>query len=326
MRRIAKILSFICLGVVILSAIQLAGKLPADNGAYIEKKYSGWSGVLRGWVYSDWKCAGSFISWLNSCAAEFEKQHDGVYLEFETVNRQALDAPGLHPPDMLIFSEGAIDMEAAPIARGGYITVENPSASNTAVSPDHILPMIAMHAEEEIDVPDSGIDLGLPAISTMQGIEIREDAFQEFMNGGLGRTIIDQAQLSKLIALRESGRGPEWKCVAQGRYNWRDRRLMLGIKAVDDAQRQLCGEFLSLLLADDQQAALGMIGAFPVTEICAYDSFSPYHAMEQQMRLTKPLFQKPEHSASALEDLVRKARYGEITWGEAAEILAQTCS
>ena len=325
MKQATKILSFICLGSVLCAALLTADQLPPDPGKYVEKKYSGWNGVLRGWVYSDWSCGGSFISWLNGAAAEFEKQHEGVYIEFESVTREAMLAGDIHPPDMLIFSRGVVEMEAQAIATGGYILVENPSAAGTAIPGKYAAPLIAMAEDIPVELPDSAMDLGLPASAGIEAIEFDEDAFRRFMNGELGRTIVNQSELARLIDLRENGRGPDWQCVVQGRYCWQDQQLMLGIRA-EDERGELCADFLKLLLSDDQQAKLASIGAFPVTGISAYDSFSPYLLMEQQLRSTTPLFEKSEHSAQYAEALVRKLSSGSITPEAAAEQLAQTCS
>jgi hypothetical protein len=55
--------------------------LPADSQSLVEKKYSGWNGVLRAWVCSRWRCDNSFINWLNHCAGKFEKIHPGELVE-----------------------------------------------------------------------------------------------------------------------------------------------------------------------------------------------------------------------------------------------------
>jgi len=152
-----KSLQFICLSFVILVSvcgIYLSSAFPINTQPYVEKKYAGWSGVLRAWVCSDWSSNGSFIRWLNSCAAEFEKAHEGVYLEFTPVQESVLKAltPGSNlTPDLIFFSSGMITtpdllMElsdsdalrldlrscgrgyALPIAMGGYIW-----ACNTAL-------------------------------------------------------------------------------------------------------------------------------------------------------------------------------------------------
>jgi len=325
MKRAMRILSFICLGLMMLGGLKAARHLPGDSGVYVEKKYAGWSGVLRGWVCGEWSCAGSFVSWLNRCAADFEKAHEGVYIEFETVSRQAMLAGDIHPPDMLIYSDGIVPADGALIALGGYVFAENPDASGTVIPGEYAAAYIAMDAEEEIEIQGSGIDLGLPAMAAMENVEISGDALRRFMNGEAGRTIVNQAELAKLIALRESGRGPDWRCVPRGEYSWRDQRLYLGIRA-EDARRELCEAFLEMLLEDEYQELLAGIGAFAATGISIYDSFSPYHAMEQQLLSTKGLFAKPEHSGFDWEALVRKLSSGQISPGEARNILLQTCS
>lgn len=326
MRRIGKILSFICLGFVILGVGSGLSRLPADPGKYVEKKYAGWNGVLRCWVYSDWSCSGSFISWLNGCAAEFEARHPGVYLEFETVTEQALGMTGIRPPDMLVYSEGACAVEAEAIARGGYIFVENPDASGTAIPAEYCAALIAMYEDAQIEIPEEEMDLGLPVSAVLSPIEIDGDAFQRFMNGETGRTIVNQAQLGQMMALRDSGRGPDWSCAVQGKYNWCDQRLMLGILQREEEPGKLCADFLSLLLEEAQQAALSQIGAFPVTGVRAYDGRSDYRFMEQQILGSRAIFEKSEHSVRTAEALVRKLNAGEILPGDAAEFLAETNS
>lgn len=325
MRRAIRILSFICLGMVFAGGIRMASRLPADSSAYVEKKYAGWSGVLRGWVCSEWSCAGGFVRWLNSCAADFEKRHEGVYIEFETVGPETMAAGGIHQPDMLIYSDGIVDMGGTAIAAGGYVFVENPDAPGTAIQPEHAAAYIAMDADRAIEIKDGGMDLGLPAMASGEAVEISADAFQRFMNSEIGRTIVDQSQLAKLIALRESGRGPDWRCVAQGEYSWRDQQLYLGICG-EDEREALCREFLGMLLEEKYQAALGNIGAFSPVGISAHDSFSAYHVMEQQLLGSKGLFPKSEHYAADLGALVRKLSAGQISRAEAQAILMQTCS
>lgn len=316
MRRTIKILSFICLIWACIGGVKALRQLPADTGAYVEKKYAGWSGVLRCWVYSDWRCGGSFISWLNSCAEGFERAHEGVYLEFETVSAAAMDAPGMHPPDMRITSVG----EGQPIARGGYIRVENPSATGTAIQPEHCGAFIAMLGRDDQPPVESGIDLGLTAMNQGESIRIDSNAFQSFINGELGATIVDQYQLSKLIALKDSGRGPDWRCVVSGGYSWAGPQLCLQVDAEDSERAALCQSFLEWILTDDQQAALRRIGAFPVTGAPAYDDFSPYRPMEIQGAKT-PIFPKPEHSHADHAAIVREVSEGRISAEEAIERL-----
>lgn len=324
MKRFARILSFICLILLLMSGIRLANQLPADPRAYIEKKYSGWSGVLRGWICSDWRCAGSFNSWLNSAAAEFEKNHEGVYLEFETVSAQTMRATDIHPPDMLIFSQNLIPMETTPIARGGYIVVENADAAGTVIPEEYAPALISMGSAVSVEVKQSGLELGLPASNVTEQIALDENAFKRFRNGEIGKTVVNQAELGQLIALRNSGRGPDWKCMIQGGYNWCDQVLRLGVKTQDEAKAQLCREFLQLLLSDEMQRGLSSIGAFAVTGISIYPEHSAYRPMELQILSSRAIFPKSEHSASVALTIIREINQGRLSMDAAAQMLLQT--
>ncbi len=133
------------------TAVLISKGLPADTKDYIEEKYSGWNGVLRAWVCNRWSTSGSFVRWLNSCAAEFEKSHEGVYLEFTPVSEATINSiweSGIRPPELLFFSpgilrdtQGLLPMDspnelrldlsscgsgyALPVAMGGYLWVYN---------------------------------------------------------------------------------------------------------------------------------------------------------------------------------------------------------
>lgn len=151
---VKKLLSLICmlaLAALLPAAWLISRGLPADNQQYIEKKYEGWNGVLRAWVCSRFTGSANLVRWLNACAAEFEKAHDGVYIEFTPVSAQTMaewGSSGIRPPEMLFFSPGVLpnaaglrevdlpenlrgdlagcaDGYALPVAMGGYIWVYN---------------------------------------------------------------------------------------------------------------------------------------------------------------------------------------------------------
>jgi len=347
MKRIAKIISFICLICAAMTALNVAGRLPVDSGRYVAKKYSGWSGVLRCWVYADWDCAGSFVSWLNGCAGEFEQAHEGVYLEFEPVDAAAIAAmDSLHPPDMILSSGplptaqliplapaglrcGLDDVGGGygrPVAMGGYVRVENPSAAGFAIQPGHAGPMLAMwEAAPTAETEPGGIDLGLEVMAQATAIGISEDAFQRFMNGELGGTIVDQGQLAKLIALRDAGLGPDWRCRTGGRYAWVDQLLMLGVMQGEAEVQALCRDFADHLLTEACQGALGRIGAFPVTDATACNPFSAYRAMEAQLQGATLLIPRSEHCDGIAGALVREVTAGQLTAEAAIAELVQSC-
>lgn len=153
-----KCLQLICTGfvaLICLGGITLLSAFPIDTQPFVEKKYSGWNGVLQAWICTRWNPDGGFIRWLNSCASEFEKTHDGIYLEFTPVQEETLrsiNSSGICMPDLIFFSPGVItnrdtlsdfvcdltlrddlksygDNKAIPVAMGGYIW-----AYNTALS------------------------------------------------------------------------------------------------------------------------------------------------------------------------------------------------
>lgn len=125
-------------------------RLPIDTQPLIAEKYSGWSGVVRIWIYEGWTPGeGSLSPWLNRCITAFEKDHEGVYIQpqyTDAATIATLGENGIRMPDMIIFPPALLSaparllpMEevplrpalsgcglwqgmryAAPIAAGGY--------------------------------------------------------------------------------------------------------------------------------------------------------------------------------------------------------------
>ena len=52
MRKSLQLLCLICVLALIVAAARIFPRLPADSQPYVEKKYAGWNGVLRGWISS----------------------------------------------------------------------------------------------------------------------------------------------------------------------------------------------------------------------------------------------------------------------------------
>ena len=303
-----KMLSFICALILagLLPAAWFAAKLlPVDGGRLAAEKYAGWNGVLQAWVCSRWSCGGSFITWLNGCAAEFEKAHEGVYIEFTPVDEAALHS-GIREPDMIFFSPGVVDAreEALPVAMGGYIWAYNraltdaPPDRNSAL-PITLLPddagrsftraldalMSGEAAFGNTGLPDPGIDLGLPANAS--AIDADPDALDRFIDGELAALPVTQKELAKLVRLRDSGLGPDWDCAAAGDYTFTDQLLLAAVtRGQDDAARQrqaLCEAFRAQLLGWDAQSALADIGAFSVTGETIYPAHSPYAPLDAML-------------------------------------------
>lgn len=177
--------------------------LPADRQALIERKYGGWSGVLRLWMCPGWQPgSGSFAGWLNRCVALFEKRHPGVYVQAEAVDADALRAwasAGVSTPDLLLFSPCVLDgpqglqpLEAPgilrdpfrhlgewrglgyalPVAMGGYVQLRAAGSGGMAVPADdgdHLwsAALACLPAQDSNDVSAAPalpeLDLGLPA-------------------------------------------------------------------------------------------------------------------------------------------------------------------
>lgn len=146
------------LGALIVTAPMLAAQLPSTNDQLAAAQYEGWAGVLRIWVAGGWSPGyGSFVPWLNACAAQFERRNPGVYVQVQSVDERVLKAflsGEVNPPDAILFAPGMLDsgegllalncgdllreelkgagdwrgqLRAVPVAMGGYIWAINRS-------------------------------------------------------------------------------------------------------------------------------------------------------------------------------------------------------
>ena len=367
MRKFLQLLCLICVLALIVAAARIFPQLPADSQPYVEKKYAGWNGVLRGWVSSEWSCSGSFVRWLNACAAGFEKRHEGVYLEFTEVDAAAmadLGGSGIRPPELVLFSPGVqvdasrllpIDARATldcgtdralPVAMGGYIWVYNRTLCNGAPSLNDLdaltllpdgngrcftgaaIALLSGHVEGEIALPDPGLDLGLPTMARPSAELMQsEDALTAFVNGDLPYLIVSQAELARLIRLRDAGRGPDWACAATGDVACADQLLLLGVVDQADAageQREALAEaFAAYLLGEDSQRMLADIGGFAVTDVQLYPAHSAYAPMEALLRSRALALPEAfsEHSAANAGAIVRAFLEGRIDAASALRAL-----
>lgn len=354
MRKCLHILALILLMLLLLLCLHLSNRLPADRQPLVEKKYSAWSGVLRGWVCSRWSCEGSFTRWLNSCAADFERSHSGVYLEFTPVNEQALlelsatDA-SMRAPELILFSPGMLQepsilqaiapaaalkpglsvATACPVAMGGYAVVRNTAleAAAPALLPDDAGRCFSLaaicfpntEAAGEAPVPELTIDIGLPAAAIQQS----QASLDAFTSGELSALLLSQKELSRLIALRDSGGGPDWSLTTPATHTLADQLLLAGVVQHSDAaaaaRASLAAEFIQHLLADESQRKLSSIGAFPVTVSIAYSDLSPFAAIEQSLNtvsLAAPDYFS-EYPPRHADTIVRDFQEGRNTLGDA---------
>ena len=113
MRKLKIIAALLLLALLVPALVHIRGTLPADNSALAGKKYGGWSGVLRLWVYEGWTPgAGSLAGWLNRCIARFEKAREGVYVQPRYVDAGAIASlgdSGIIPPDLILFPAGLLE-------------------------------------------------------------------------------------------------------------------------------------------------------------------------------------------------------------------------
>ena len=367
MRKSLQLLCLITVLALIVAAARIFPRLPADSQPYVEKKYAGWNGVLRGWISSEWSCSGIFVRWLNACAAGFEKGHEGVYLEFTEVDASAmadLGGSGIRPPELVLFSPGVqvdasrllpIDARptldcgtdrALPVAMGGYIWVYNRTLCNGAPSLNDLdaltllpdgngrcftgaaIALLSGHVEGEIALPDPGLDLGLPTMARPSAELMQsEDALTAFVNGDLPYLIVSQAELARLIRLRDAGRGPDWACAATGDVACADQLLLLGVVDQADAageQREALAEaFAAYLLGEDSQRMLADIGGFAVTDVQLYPAHSAYAPMEALLRSRALALPEAfsEHSAANAGAIVRAFLEGRIDAASALRAL-----
>ena len=217
---------------------------------------------------------------------------------------------GVDPPDMILFPPGLLDGPealvavgelpelrpglagcadgyAAPVLMGGYAWVYDrqaldgpPGEEDTVLCapagaysspPAAYMLLLTGTREAEVELEAPGLDLGLPASAEAgKASPVNEDAYGAFTRGEVPALAAAQADVRRLTALAETGRGPDWTAAATGEAMLADQLLLLGIvdwPREDIAGRQaLCREFLLHLLDAETQAALDICGALPVIE------------------------------------------------------------
>lgn len=316
MRRVRTILCLIVIALCVPGILLASKRLPLNNEPLVAKKYAGWSGVLRIWAFEGWTGGESLAGWINRCAAGFEKAHNGVYVQVKYVDADVLvqlGQTGVRPPDMILFPPGLLDSAeglspmdelpvraalseagggyAAPVALGGYGWAVNAGAGGAAIPPDEDWRSWSRAAaalgapeepEAELELTPPGMDLGLPAISSMEEITVQDGALTQFINGNLGAVAVTQRELSRLTRLSEQGRGPEWTFLP-GRGAYTDQVLYLAVPAGDEETEALSKEFALCLLSDESQSLLAKWGAFPTTAADSGAAGSLYR-MDQWLR------------------------------------------
>lgn len=113
------------LGAVLLLsffAFQSLDVFPLPKDDIISQKSQKFSGVLRLWIYEENSPASpSAAPWLIRESAQFEKKHDGVYVQVSEVSRETLASFSYAaelPPDMIVFSPGTLESAVGLIHPG----------------------------------------------------------------------------------------------------------------------------------------------------------------------------------------------------------------
>ena len=259
---------------------------------------------------------------------------------------RAFTSSGVEPPDMILFPPGLLDGPealaavgelpalrpglagcadgyAAPVLMGGYAWVYDrqtldgpPGEEDTAVcapstayaSPPAAYMLLSTGKREaEVELEAPGLDLGLPASAEAgKASPVNEDAYGAFTRGESPALVATQAEVRRLTALAETGRGPDWTAAATGEAMLADQLLLLGIvdwPREDIAGRQaLCRAFLLHLLDAETQATLETCGALPVIEgLSVYGGENGYAALEAAASL--PLLIPPVFGEEGREAL-----------------------
>lgn len=338
MKRLMCILCAIMTFLIACAALHTISKLPADNKAHIEQKYAGWSGVLQAGVCSRWQPGGSLVRWLNRCAADFEKKHDGVYIEF--IECEEMEIPGIfeiYTPDIFFFSPGVItDASAASsvqtVCMGGYALIYNRNMDNMNslenIQPDtnascYSAAAIALHGadieSEKLQI-DTAMDIGLEASAS------DADIFSRFVSGEIPCIAASTKDISRLQKLSDAGKGPDWKAVCPGGIAFTDQLLYMMTPAAlpSDGRNKVIEEFAAYLLTDKCQGYLSDIGAIPVCGERSYPSHSPYAVVEASLSgeiITPPVFS--EYCASDSAAIVRSFQAGEMDKAQAIKTILE---
>ena len=297
--------------------------------------YEGWAANAMGWLN---RAISAFEKEHEGVYIQARKVDAAALRDFAV--------SGVDPPDMTLFPPGLLDGPealaavgelpelrpglagcadgyAAPVLMGGYAWVYDrqaldgpPEKGDTAVcapsgayaSPPAAYMLLSTgEREAEVELETPGLDLGLPANAEIgKASPVNEDAYGAFTRGEVPALTATQAEVRRLTALTETGRGPDWTAAATGEAMLADQLLLLGIvdwPREDIAGRQaLCRAFLLHLLDAETQATLETCGALPVIEgLSVYGGENGYAALEAAASL--PLLIPPVFGEEGREAL-----------------------
>lgn len=347
MKRLFRVLcALICIALAVC-ALRVFRRLPISEREYVSMKYTSWSGVIQGCVCSRWQAGGSFIRWLNRCAAEFEKAHDGVYLEFIECEPAELAGVGeIFTPEVYFLSNGvttdaAFFSDIRLICAGGYGWAYNRALTDAGQRYGQEAPLI--QADDDVHCYTAAtlalaFDAASPAAPIEQELDIGlaasaddRDALRRFIAGEAAALAVSTGDIAKLARLREAGRGPDWAIVCPDADAFTDQLLymLLPTSLPDDGRRAVLTAFADFLVSEKCQRYLSDIGALSVTGENIYPASSPYAAvqasvsasLEKQSLLAPSPFS--EYSTQHTANIVRDFFSGRISRKAALEALAE---
>lgn len=317
-----RLFCLILIAALIFIGLRAVSHLPSDGSTYVSEKYASWSGVLQACVCSRWQCGGSFIRWLNRCAAAFEKQHDGVYIEFiECSENDLAGIFEIYQPEMYFVSPGVITdasmvSSIEVVCMGGYAWAVNPDMTADEIylrtddaGHNYSAATIALLSGDmgaPIE-PDGAMDIGISANSA--------NDLSKFINGEVAAMAISTSELAYLQRLSDSGRGIDWQISCPSGRAFTDQLLylMLPSSLPDDGCGEILKEFAEFLRTETCQTYLRDIGAIPVSG-SIYPADSPYAKIEAWLKYDEAIMPDPfsEYSCGNGAEIVRVFLEGKL--------------
>ena len=219
--------------------------------------YEGWEANAMGWLN---RAISAFEKEREGVYIQARKVDAAALRDFAT--------SGVNPPDMLLFPPGLLDGPeglaavgelpalraglatcadgyAAPVLMGGYAWVYDrqalegpPGEADAAVCapesayscpPAAWMLLLTGEREAEVELEAPGLDLGLPASAEVgTASPVNDDAYGAFTRGESPALVATQAEVRRLTALAEAGRGPDWAAAATGEAMLADQLLLAG--------------------------------------------------------------------------------------------------
>jgi len=295
--------------IFVICGIYSSSFLPGDSTHLIEKKYSGWTGVIRIWASDD--CMASGI--LSACASIYEKAHPGIYVNVRQVPGEAISSyltTGINPPDIIVYHSsvspdpaGLESITAAYPLRQGIVPgahsvpillhpsffIYNTSVLDVLPGDMYVIPVACAPGDlnaltalctglrssgaQQQTLP--GVDIGLTGESHTETAPAGDIPCR--MGSNLTLTDDPAAAYRKGDAVAFVGRAGDAikfsgnsAAAVTGEYAFTDSAVMLSIIKKDDSRLGACMEYLDIIMNEGQYLA-ARAQAFPaVTGVSAW--------------------------------------------------------